>query len=109
LKIANGCANLLSAADTRFREIVIVSMSFPRYYDRYGFLGRDAPTASSAGADFGRFRGRRGKVKYRARARDALDYQAPVGSPSLFTITPARKNPIIVVPVAKARPIVNNL
>lgn len=103
--------NLLSAADPYFKEFVTcdIFMALTRYYDRYGFLGRDAQTASSAGVGLGRFGGRRGKVKCRARAPDALDYQAPVSSPSVSTITPARKRPIIVIPVTKARPILHSV
>jgi hypothetical protein len=91
------------------RESVNMSVPVARYYDRYGFLGRDAPTSSSAAGGVGRFGARRGKVKYRARAADMIDYQAPVSSPSLFAITSVRKNPIIVIPVTKTRPIVNTL
>jgi hypothetical protein len=84
-------------------------MSVVRYYDHYGFLGRDAPTSSSAGTVLGRLVVRRGKVKYRARVADAIESPVPVSSPTMFGSAPARKNPIIVIPVTKARPIVSHV
>jgi hypothetical protein len=94
-------------ADHLFRGFILISVA--RYYDHYGFLGRDAPTSSSSGGGLGQFGVRRGKVKSCARVPDSIDYQAPVVSPTMFVNAPARKNPIIVIPVTKTRPIVSHV
>jgi hypothetical protein len=77
-----------------------------RYYDRYAFLAREPGETSFSALPTGRYGGRRGKVSYRMKTDDPQDFSRRPPTSQINTIGVNRKNPVIVVPVMKPKPIV---
>jgi hypothetical protein len=77
-----------------------------RYYDRFGFRNNDQ--VSTNNHTYGKAVLRRGKVRYTTPALDALDLPQPVAMGTAVGIPRARRDPVIVVPIAKTKPVISS-
>jgi hypothetical protein len=77
-----------------------------RYYDRFGF--RNSEQASASTRNYGKAVLRRGKVRYAAPVPDVLDLPQPIAMAAVGVISRARRDPVIVIPIAKTKPILSS-
>jgi hypothetical protein len=78
-----------------------------RYYDRYAFIAGE-----SGGSGFsslaGRYGARRGKLCYHQKMEDNQDFSRRPPTSQINTIGLNHKNPVIVVPVTKVKPMISS-
>jgi hypothetical protein len=83
-----------------------------RYYDRFGFRKNEGTSAGNqnfAKGSVGPPVLRRGKLKYTTTAQDGLDLPQATPGTNYGGIPRARKEPIIVVPIAKTKASISTL
>jgi hypothetical protein len=79
-----------------------------RYYDRYAFIGREG-----GGSGFGSYMGerygvRRGKLTYQVRSDDRQEFAHGPPTAHVNTFGVRQKNPVIVIPVTKTKPMISS-